>query len=87
MYEGLINGYILPIGCFMYTANPGSSSVKMIVSQLYLSLKVEGQAGDAVCVHIFEDGHSLHSVGVPHTDIRLLAHLSCGHQHTLRMQS
>lgn len=58
-----------------------------IGSQQYLSFKVKGQAGDAVRVNIFEDGHSLHSVGVPHTDVRLLAHLPRGHQHTLRMQS
>lgn len=59
----------------------------IIVPQLYLSLKVEGQAGHTVRMHILEDGHCLHSVGVPNADIRLLAHLSCGHQHTLRMQS
>ncbi len=59
----------------------------IIVKHLYLSLEVEGQASDAVRVHILEDGHSLHGVGVPYADIRLLAHLSCGHQHTLGMQS
>lgn len=62
-------------------------NISIIVWPLYLSLKVKGQAGDAVRVHILEDGHRLHSVGIPYTDIRLLSHLSCGHQHTLRMQS
>lgn len=62
-------------------------NISIIVWPLYLSLEVKGQAGDAVRVHILEDGHRLHGVGVPYTDIRLLSHLSCGHQHTLRMQS
>lgn len=70
-----------------FVINSNHANITNIVSQQYLPLEVEGQAGNAVCVHILEDGHSLHSVGVPYTDIRLLAHLSCGHQHTLRMQS
>lgn len=56
------------------------------VSVLYLSLEVKGQAGDAVRVHVLEDGHSLHRVGVPYADVGLLSHLPRGHQHTLRMQ-
>lgn len=55
--------------------------------KLYLSVEVEGQTGNAMRVYILEDGHSLHSIGVPYTDVRLLAHLSRGHQHTLWMQS
>lgn len=53
----------------------------------YLSIQVKGQAGDAMWVHVLEDGHGLNSVGVPHTDVRLLSHLSCCHQHSLRMES
>lgn len=58
-----------------------------ILQEQYLSLEVKGQASNAMCVHILEDGHGLHSVGVPHTDVRLLAHLSRGHQHSFRMES
>lgn len=54
--------------------------------EAYLSLKVKGQAGDSVCVDVLQNGHCLRGVGVPHTDVRLLPHLSGGHQHTLRMQ-
>lgn len=60
--------------------------MKSLYFASHLSFKVKSQAGDAVGVDVFEDGHRLHSVGVPHADVRLFAHLSCGHQHTLRMQ-
>lgn len=52
----------------------------------YLSLKVKGQAGDSVRVDVLQNGHCLRGVGVPHTDVRLLPHLSGGHQHSLGMQ-
>lgn len=45
----------------------------------YLSVEVEGKTGNTVCVHVLQDGHGLDGVGVPHTDIWLLSHLSRGH--------
>lgn len=60
--------------------------VSFIVWPAYLSLKVKGQAGDPMGVDILQNGHCLRGVGVPHTNVRLLPHLSGGHQHTFRMQ-
>ncbi len=58
----------------------------VIAQNTHLSIKVEGETGDAVCVHVLQYGHCLHSIRVPNTNIRLLSNLSCGHQHSLWMQ-
>lgn len=58
----------------------------VIAQNTHLSIKVEGETGDTVCVHVLQYGHRLHSIRVPHTNTRLLSNLSCGHQHSLWMQ-
>lgn len=45
----------------------------------YLSIWVKGETGDSVCVDVPQNGHGLHGIGVPDTDVRVLSHLTRRH--------
>ena len=46
----------------------------------HIAIPIKGQSSYALMMAIFEDGDHLGALGVPHTDVRLFTHLSCGHQ-------
>ena len=53
----------------------------------HLSVYIKRQTRHPMCVHVSQDGHSLQSVCVPNTDVRILPNLSCGHLNFVRMHS
>lgn len=42
----------------------------------YLSIRVESQAGNSMCVDIFKNRHSLDIIGIPYTYIWFLPNLA-----------
>ena len=60
------------IACF-------SNTIKLL-SMAYIAFLAKGHSSNASLMSALKNGHSLHSGGVPHTDERLLANLTCRHQ-------
>lgn len=52
----------------------------------HLSVRAEGETGDAMSVSIPQQRHGLGGEGVPDAHVRILPHLTRRHQGALRMQ-